>query len=268
MDSLRFQSFGSGSSGNCYFIGDASSGILIDAGIGVRSIRRHLRDIGLDFENIWGVFVTHDHADHIKAVGPLGEKHLIPIYSTRKVHEGIQRSYCVTEKLYSSRKYIEKHETIEVGNFKITSFPVSHDSTDSVGYTIEYKEKRFTFATDLGYVCEDAASHIKLADYLVLEANYDEQMLLNGHYPAHLKNRIIAVTGHLSNDQTGRFLAENFNDKMKYIFLCHLSKENNSPEIAFNTIKNHLELKQVFVGTHVQLFTLERFSPSELFEFK
>jgi len=267
MDKLRFQSFGSGSSGNCYFIGNASTGILIDAGIGVRSIRKCLRNIGLDFENIWGVFVTHDHADHIKAVGPLGEKHLIPIYSTRLVHEGIQKSYCVTEKLYSSRKFIEKGQSVQVGDFKITAFSVSHDSTDSVGYTVEYKEKRFTFATDLGYVGEEVASHLVQADYLVLEANYDEQMLEQGSYPVYLKNRIIAQTGHLSNEQAGRFLAANYNERTQHIFLCHLSKENNLPEVAYTTIQNHLESRQVIVGEHVQLVTLDRLTPSELYIF-
>jgi len=268
MDKLQFQSFGSGSSGNCYYIGNASSGILIDAGIGVRSIRKNLRNIGLDFENIWGVFVTHDHADHIKAVGPLGEKHRIPIYSTRQVHEGIHRSYCVTEKLYSSRKLIEKNETLELGDFKITAFHVSHDSTDCVGYTVEYKEKRFTFATDLGFIGEEAVSHLKLANYMVLEANYDEQMLLQGTYPVHLKNRIIANTGHLSNDQAGQFLAENFNNRMQHIFLCHLSRENNLPEVAYTTIQNLLEEKEIIVGKDVQLITLDRLTPSELYVFE
>ncbi|NDP21592.1 MAG: MBL fold metallo-hydrolase [Paludibacter sp.] len=268
MDKLRFQSFGSGSSGNCYFIGNASSGLLIDAGIGVRSIRKHLRNIGLDFENIWGVFVTHDHADHIKAVGPLGEKHRIPIYSTRHVHEGIQRSYCVTEKLYSSKKYIEKGETIQIGDFRVTSFAISHDASDNVGYTIEYKEKRFTFATDLGYVGEEVAEHLKNADYMVFEANYDEQMLQNGSYPVHLKNRIVANTGHLSNDQCGLFLAQNYNPRLKHIFLCHLSRENNLPELAYTTIQNYLEEMQVIVGKDVHLVTLNRLDPSELYIFE
>lgn len=267
MDKLRFQSFGSGSSGNCYFIGNASNGLLIDAGLGVRSIRKCLRSLGLDFENIWGVFVTHDHADHIKAVGPIGEKHRVPIYSTRKVHEGIQRSYCVTEKLYSSRKYIEKDETIQVGEFKITAFHVSHDATDNVGYTVEYKEKRITFATDLGFIGAEVAAHLEKADYMVLESNYDEQMLLQGSYPLHLKNRIIAETGHLSNDQAGLFLSEIFNERIKHIFLCHLSRENNLPELAYTTIQNHLESKQVIVGRDVQLVTLDRLNPSELYVF-
>jgi len=267
MDKLLFQSFGSGSSGNCYFIGNSTHGILIDAGIGVRTIRKNLKNIGLDFHNIWGVFVTHDHADHIKAVGPIGEKHLVPIYSTKQVHQGIQKSYCVTEKLYSSTKYIEKNDTIEVGEFKITCFPVSHDSTDSVGYTVEYNEKRFTFATDLGFVSEEVGFHLSQADYMVLEANYDEEMLMNGHYPAHLKNRIIAPTGHLGNDQAGKFLAENYNKRLQHIFLCHLSKENNSPEMAFNTIHKHLTSIEIIVGTHVQLKVLERSTPSELYVF-
>lgn len=266
MEKIRFQSFGSGSSGNCYFIGNSTSGILIDAGIGIRTIRKNLKNLGLDFQNIWGVFVTHDHADHIKAVGPLGEKHLVPVYSTRKVHEGIHRSYCVTEKLYSSRKFIEKHEIITLGDFVITAFPVSHDSTDSVGYTIEYKEKRFTFATDLGHVGPEVAFHISQADYLVLEANYDDDMLLKGPYPAHLKHRIMADTGHLSNDQAGKFLAENYNQQLKYIFLCHLSKENNLPELAYTTIQNYLESSDIKVGEHVQLITLDRITPSELYE--
>jgi len=267
MDRLRFQSLASGSSGNCYFIGNASCGILIDAGIGVRTIRKCLRNIGLDFSNIWGVFVTHDHADHIKAVGSIGERFKVPVYSTRQVHEGIERSYCVTEKLHCSRRYIEKFETVKIGDFMVTAFPVSHDATDNVGYTVEYKGKRFTFATDLGYVCENAASHLQQADYMVFEANYDEQMLDDGSYPEHLKMRIKANTGHLSNDQTGSFLAESYNDRMKNIFLCHLSRQNNLPGIAFSTVENYLKEKNIKVGKDVQLTVLDRYIPSELYIF-
>lgn len=267
MDRLRFQSFASGSSGNCYFIGNASQGILIDAGIGVRTIRRNLRAIGLDFHNLWGIFVTHDHADHIRGIGSLGEIHHVPVYTTRKVHEGIDRCYCVTEKLKTSRRYLEKFESIEVGGFKIHSFPVSHDASDSVGYTVEYAGKRFTFATDLGHVCESAASELQRANYMVFEANYDPQMLMNGPYPADLKRRIKSDTGHLSNEQAGDFLANIYGDQLQYIFLCHLSKENNHPDVAYTTVRNYLENKSVKVGEDVQLITLDRFNPTELFVF-
>jgi phosphoribosyl 1,2-cyclic phosphodiesterase len=268
MDRLRFQSFASGSSGNCYFLGNASRGILIDAGIGVRTIRKNLRSLGLDFHNIWGIFFTHDHADHIRAVGSLGTVHHIPVYTTRSIHEGIDRSYCVTEKITTGRRYLEKHESIEVGGFTIRSFPVSHDATDNVGYTVEYMGKRFTFATDLGYVCESAARELEMAHYMVFEANYDTQMLTNGHYPADLKRRIKSDTGHLSNDQAGEFLARSYRDHLEYIFLCHLSKENNLPEIAYTTVKGHLENNNVQVGKDVQLFILDRFNPTELFVFE
>jgi phosphoribosyl 1,2-cyclic phosphodiesterase len=265
MDRLRFQSFGSGSSGNCYFIGNASYGILIDAGIGVRTIRKYLKNMGMDFHHIWGVFITHDHADHIRAIGSVGEKYKVPVYTTRKIHEGIDRSYCVTEKLSGSRRFIEKNESVQVGDFRISSFEVSHDSTDSVGYTVEYKEKKFTFATDLGYVSETAAEHLTAADFIVFESNYDEEMLKNGPYPIHLQNRITADTGHLSNKQCADFLEQNYHEKLKYIFLCHLSKENNQPELAYNTVKEQLERRNIIVGKDVQLIPLERMSPSKMY---
>ncbi|MDR3705362.1 MAG: MBL fold metallo-hydrolase [Paludibacteraceae bacterium] len=268
MDKLRFISFASGSSGNCYFIGNAVHGILIDAGIGVRTIKKRLKEIGIDFSQILGVFVTHDHIDHIKAVGALGEVHHIPIYATRLVHEGISKSYGVTVRLNASRKYVEKNETISVFDFHVTPFAVSHDGTDNVGYTITYQGKRFTVATDLGYISDQVALHIKRANYLVIEANYDEQMLLTGHYPAYLKSRVASKTGHLDNKETAEFLSENYHEGLDYIYLCHLSKDNNTPQKAHDEVQHLLEEKGIVVGQQVQLFALERTTPSELFIFE
>ena len=120
---------------------------------------------------------------------------------------------------------------------------------------------------DLGYVSPEVAEHAVQADYLLLEGNYDEQMLRQGPYPVQLQERIMADTGHLSNDQAGRFLAEHYNPRTKHIFLCHLSRENNLPEVAYTTIQNYLEEKKVVVGQDVQLVTLERTDPSELYIF-
>jgi len=265
MDHLRFQSFASGSSGNCYFIGNASSGILIDAGIGVRTIRKNLKTLGIDFRDIWGVFVTHSHADHIRAIGSLGEVHHVPIYTTREIHESINKSYCVTEKLNGSRRYLVKEQTFSIGDFAITAFEVSHDAADNVGFTVEYKGKRVTFATDLGYVCENANKHLKQANVIIFEANYDEQMLDNGPYPADLKRRIKSKTGHLSNQQTAEYLAEIYHEGLEKIFLCHLSKENNHPVIAFKTVEKMLTDKGVRIGEDVELYTLERMTSTSLF---
>ena len=205
---VRFISLASGSSGNCYYLGTDTYGILIDAGIGIRTIKKTLRDINVAMESIRAVFVTHDHADHIKAVGHLGEKLNIPVYTTARIHTGINRSYCMTEKLHSSVRYLEKEQPMELEDFHIESFEVPHDGTDNVGYCIEIDGKVFSFLTDLGEITPTAAKYIRKANYLILEANYDDEMLKMGSYPQYLKERISSNTGHMSNLATAEFLAE------------------------------------------------------------
>lgn len=263
MDRLRFQSFASGSSGNCYFVGNFNYGILIDAGIGIKTIRKCLKNLGLDTPHIVGVLVTHDHADHIKSVGILGEKYNVPVYTTEIIHSGISSSYCVTEKLTQSKRLINKEVPFQVGDFKVTAFPVSHDASDCIGFSVEYKGKTITFATDLGYINEEAKIYLKNSDFLVIEANYDEQMLEDGKYPNLLKQRIKADTGHLSNVQCAQFLAENYSSRWQYIFLCHLSRENNMPFIAYETVVNELKEQQIKPEVDVKLVALSRFTPSE-----
>ena len=199
---VRFISLASGSSGNCYYLGTDTYGILIDAGIGIRTIKKTLKDFNILMESIRAVFVTHDHADHIKAVGHLGEKMNIPVYTTARIHEGINRSYCMTEKLSTSVRYLEKQVPMMLEDFRIESFEVPHDGTDNVGYCIEIDGKVFSFLTDLGEITPTAADYISKANYLILEANYDEEMLKMGHYNQYLKERIMSRTGHMSNSAT------------------------------------------------------------------
>lgn len=265
---IKFISLASGSSGNCYYIGTEKYGILIDAGIAVRTIKKNLKEVGIGIETIRGVFITHDHADHIKAVGGLGEKLNIPIYTTARIHEGINRSYCMTEKLHSSVRYLEKNQPMYLEDFKIESFEVPHDGTDNVGYCIEIDGKTFSFLTDLGEITPIAANYIRKANYLILEANYDEEMLKMGTYPAYLKERIASHTGHMSNTDTAEFLANNISKKLKYIWLCHLSKDNNHPELAYKTVEWKLKEKGIIAGRDVQLYALKRTTPSELYEFE
>lgn len=130
---VKFISLASGSSGNCYYLGTETYGILIDAGIGIRTIKKTLKDYNILMDSIRAVFITHDHADHIKAVGNLGEKLNIPVYTTARIHAGINRSYCMTEKLSSSVRYLEKQEPMTLEDFHIESFEVPHDGTDNVG---------------------------------------------------------------------------------------------------------------------------------------
>lgn len=265
---IKFISLASGSSGNCYYLGTDKHGILIDAGIGIRTIKKELKEINVSLSNVCAVFITHDHADHIKAVGHLGEKYNIPVYSTREIHEGINKSYCMTEKLSTSVHYINKGEPMKIDEFKISAFEVPHDGTDNVGYCIEIGDKIFSFLTDLGHITETAAHYICKANYLILEANYDLEMLRMGPYPKYLKERIAGPNGHMSNTDTAEFLAENINENLKYIWLCHLSKDNNHPELAYKTVEWKLKSKGVIVGKDVQLIALKRSSPSDFYEFE
>ena len=198
----------------------------------------------------------------------LQEKMNIPVYTTARIHAGINRSYCMTEKLSSSVRYLEKQEPMTLEDFHIESFEVPHDGTDNVGYCIEIDGKVFSFLTDLGEITPTAAHYISKAHYLILEANYDEEMLKMGPYPQYLKERIASKTGHMSNSDTAEFLAENITEHLRYIWLCHLSKDNNHPELAYKTVEWKLKNKGVIVGKNVQLLALKRNTPSELYVFE
>lgn len=260
---IKFLSLGSGSSGNCYYLGTDTYSILIDAGVGIRTIKKIFKEYSLSLSTVRAVFITHDHADHIKAAGHLAGKHNIPIYSTHEVHQGMRRSYCMTEKIDNAHaKFINKGETITVEDFEITCFEVPHDGTDNVGYTIRIDGKTFSFLTDIGHITETAAAHIVQSNYLVLEANYDKTMLQIGPYPQYLKERIAGPNGHLCNADAAQFLAENYPQGLKYLWLCHLSKDNNHPELALKTVEMALAEKGIVNGRDLEIISLRRVLPT------
>lgn len=262
---LRFLSLASGSSGNCYYIGTKEYGILLDAGISLRTIKKVLKDNQIGLEQIMAVFITHDHADHIKAVGSLGEKYGIPIFATQFVHAGIDNSRYVDEKLYTSRRIIEKEQTISIRDLKITAFDVPHDASDCVGYLVQYKHHKCVLATDIGHINESMAQYLRIANHLIIEANYDKEMLIRGNYPLFLKDRICNGYGHLCNNETADFLAANFDLHVKNIWLCHLSKDNNHPDLAYKTVEMAFSQYGIRIGADVNLTALKRTTPSELY---
>ena len=263
---LIFRCFASGSSGNCYYLGTRQRGVLIDAGISARQIQKYLREMGLDFQNIMGVLITHDHADHIRAVGTLGERVKLPIYTTAEIHEGIDRNYGVREKLRTSRRYFNKGEEWELFGMKINTFGIEHDSTDCLGYSIDYQGQRFVLMTDCGSVNDEMEAYIRTANHLVIEANHDEHMLLNGPYPTYLKERILSPRGHQSNDVCGELLERNWHPDLRNVWLCHLSLENNDPSVALETVRSYLEEIEIEPGKDIFVKPLERTEPSPVYE--
>jgi phosphoribosyl 1,2-cyclic phosphodiesterase len=262
---LKFLSLASGSSGNCYFVGTEDYGILFDAGIGVRSLKKVLKENGIGLEQIMAVFITHEHADHIRSVGALGEKYGIPVYATEKVHVGIENSLYADERLYTSRRIIEKEITVNIKELKITAFDVPHDAIECVGYLIAHKQNKLVLVTDIGHISEKVSEYIRIANHLIVEANYDREMLMQGKYPPFLKERISNGKGHLCNSEIAEYLAANFDLHLKNIWLCHLSKDNNHPQLAYKTVEMAMQQYGIRIGKDVNLVALKRTTPSEMF---
>lgn len=264
---LRFISFGSGSSGNSYYLYTETDSILIDVGVGIRTLKKHFHNYGLRFEDVHHIFITHDHADHVKSVGSLSSDYHLPVYTTRKVHVGIERNYCVRKKIAPNHVHvIEKSVPLNVGEFKITPFGVPHDSTDNVGYFVECEGVTFCLITDVGHITEEMHDFIGRSNYLVIEANHSEEMLQKGPYPQYLKDRILGPNGHLSNVACGQALADYASPNLRHVWLCHLSEENNHPELARKTVEQILRSKGIIAGKDFELEVLRRKTPSEIYK--
>ena len=264
---LKFISFGSGSSGNCYYLGTATDGLFVDIGVGLRTLKKHAKDYGINLASVKRILITHDHADHIKSVGSFSHDYNVPVYATEKVHNGIDHNYCVQRKLPKDLKMLlEPGMTVRLGEFTVTPFPVPHDASENVGYKIEVEGMVFVIMTDAGSVTEEMKGFVAEANYLVIEANHDVEMLQGGPYPKYLKERIASPNGHLSNVECGKVLAENMTEQLKHVWLCHLSEENNHPELARKTVDAILRSYGIIPGKDIALEVLKRKMPSEVYE--
>lgn len=238
---LSFMSFGSGSSGNCAYIGDETGGVLIDAGIEPDEVKAALKANGLSMNDIKGICLTHDHSDHVRYVYSLVRKHQhIGVYCTPRILQGLLRRHSISRRLKDYYKPIYKEFSFRIGNFEITPFDVSHDGSDNVGFFITCGDHRFAVATDLGCITDRVEYYMRQAHHIMIESNYDADMLRTGPYPLYLKSRIAAATGHLDNAVTARFVASLAGGPLRNIFLCHLSHDNNLPDIAVEAVRTAL----------------------------
>lgn len=234
---MNLCSIASGSSGNCIYTGTEKAGVLIDAGISAKRIEQGLASIDRDIKEIKGIFVSHEHSDHIKGLGVLARKYQLPIYGTKGTIEAVKNMSClgaIDEGLYH---IISAEEEIHIDDLTVKPFAISHDAAEPVAYRLESGEKSAAVATDLGFYDQEIVDKLQNLDVLLLESNHDIHMLQVGGYPYPLKQRILGDRGHLSNESAGKLLCQVLHDDLKAVFLGHLSKENNYEELAYETVK-------------------------------
>lgn len=240
---MKLYSIASGSSGNSIFVesGREKKGILVDTGISKKRIEEGLAAQDLSFEEIEGIFITHEHSDHISGLGPVLRKYAVPVYATEgTINDILSSGKCgkVDEGLFQC---IRPDVPVSVGGMEIMPFTISHDAAQPVCYTVNDGTRKIAVATDMGEYTDYTLSHLEGCEGILLEANHDINMLQAGSYPYQLKLRILGNRGHLSNDACGRLLCHLLRHRLKYILLGHLSQENNYPELAYETVKYELE---------------------------
>ncbi len=261
---MIFCSLYSGSSGNSIFVSSGKAKILVDAGLPGKSIEAALKSIGESPCDIDGIFVTHEHTDHIKGIGVMSRKYDIPIYANEKTWKSMCGSIGKIKE-YNIKVFDKR--SISIKDMDIVNYSIPHDAACPVGYSIYSSGKKASIATDLGCFTEEVKRNIEDSDVILLESNHDVEMLKFGPYPYNLKRRILSNVGHLSNDDCGIAIANMVNDKPMNIVLGHLSKTNNYPELAYQTVVNLLTERKIKLGKDVNLSMADRNKPSNHIEF-
>lgn len=248
---MEISSLASGSSGNCTYAAVPGCRILIDAGISMRRINCELKSFGTDLGHIDAVFITHEHTDHVRALTMIEKYYRIPIFATEGTAERLLYS---NPRLKGTIFTFSPGTEIDVGGrLKVEAFPTPHDAAQSVGYKIISGGATAVVATDMGYISKNMYRTLSGADFLLIESNHDVERLMSGIYPYHLKQRILSNRGHLSNDDCARLVAALAQNGTRRFLLCHLSRENNTPQAAFDACRNSLSQAGYIVGKDVFL---------------
>ena len=253
---LRFAPLFSGSSGNAIYVGCGDTHILVDAGLSGARITNELDKIGLHPGMLSAILVTHEHTDHTQGVGILSRKYHLPVYATPGTWEGMAAKIGNVDA--QLRCVIEPEQDFYMGGMNILPFATPHDANQSVGFRFDSDGAHFAIATDLGCVKKGWLNHVRGADAVLLESNYDPDMLQAGSYPYELKRRILGTKGHLCNDDAGSCALDLVNAGARHIVLGHLSKENNFPELARQCTEQALRSGGVVPGEDVRLDVASR----------
>jgi len=239
---MRLCSIASGSSGNCIYVGSETTHLLVDVGISGKKTENGLKELGLTGRDIDGILITHEHADHIQGLGVLARKYEIPIYATAGTIQAIKECEGIGNVEESLFNEVKEDTKFTLKDLTVNPMRISHDAAQPVAYRIAYGRKKVAVCTDLGVYNDYTVECLKGMDAILLEANHDINMLQVGPYPYYLKQRILGDRGHLSNENTGRLLCRILHDNLKAILLGHLSKENNLPELAYESVRMEINM--------------------------
>lgn len=259
---MKFCSLFSGSSGNCQFIKTETTKIIVDAGLSGKKIQQAMANIGEDLSQVSGIFITHEHIDHIQGAGILSRRFNLPIYANAETWNAMTKPLGKIDD--KNIKIID--EGIEIGDIYVQPFDISHDAVKPVGYKVFNKNKKISLLTDTGCVTPSIKQNVMNSDLILLESNHDEDMVLIGSYPWPLKRRVLGDHGHMSNDLAGRLLCEILKKGNEIVLLAHLSKENNFPELAYKTVENILNENGIFLENGITLNMTHRDKSTIVYE--
>lgn len=252
---VYFSSLNSGSNGNCYYVGNKTESVLIDAGLSCRETVHRMKKLGLDIHSVKAIFISHEHTDHIRGLKGLAEKYHIPFYISTQTWKRSALSMPS-----SSRFHFASNDIIELGALTIVPFPKIHDAAEPFSFVVQSNGINIGVFTDIGRPCEQLTHHFKQCHAAFLESNYDEAMLEEGHYPRHLKNRIRGGEGHLSNKEALDFFLQHRTPQLQHLILSHLSKENNRPHLVQSLFEQHAGSVRITVASRdaaTELFQIE-----------
>ena len=260
---FQFCSLYSGSSGNSLLIKTPNTKILIDAGESAKKIESALSEIGVDINDIDAILVTHEHSDHVKGLSTISKKFNIPVYANKETWDAMPQ---ILEKVKEeNQNKFNINEKFDIGELKIIPFSIPHDAANPCGFNICYKNKKISIATDLGHMNSYLLNSLKESSFILLEANYDPNILKCSRYPYYLKQRISGPNGHLSNESAAKTISYLLNEGLQNVMLGHLSNENNFPELAYKTVIDEL-CKQNFNENNLKLSVASRNKPTSIIE--
>lgn len=241
---LQIASINSGSNGNCYYIANENEAVLVDVGISCRQIEKRMERIGLSMKKVKAIFISHEHIDHIRGVEGTVNKYQLPVYVTDATRRNGKMMFNE-----SSSIHIETEMPVQIGGLTITAFRKFHDAVDPHSFVVEGNGVKVAVITDIGVCCENVVRHFQNSHAAFLETNYDTRMLDEGRYPELLKDRIRGGHGHISNAQALELVINHKPDFMSHLLLSHLSKDNNSPQLAYDLFAKHAGKTNVIVAS-------------------